>query len=383
MAYIAPTFGQAKRVSWDYYKQYCLKIPGTVPHEQDLRIDFSHNGGRQMLLSAENYASVKGIYLDDVVLDEFADMDPSIWSEAVRPTLNDRRGCATFIGTPKGRNNFYKLYEYATTSGDPEWFGCKFRASETGIIAKAELDSARRTMSDEEFHQEYEASFEAGLVGAYFAKELAKAENQERVGKFPYDPQFSVDTYWDLGMNDMMAVWFIQSKRGQNFAIDYYEVSGLSIPEVMAELKRKPYSYGQFYFPHDVVNREMSDGRTRQRQFAEHGARPSRVIPRCKNKMDSINAARTIFGMTFFDREKCKRGLECLANYQRKWDSKNNVFQESPLHNWASNGADAFQQFGLGQRSDSRDSDYYSQDSHSRGTPTEAVSNYNVFGGRR
>jgi hypothetical protein len=380
-AYIAPTFGQAKRISWDYYKLYTKNIPGAVPHEQDLRIDYAHNQGRQMLLSAENYISVKGIYLDDVLLDEYAEMDPAIWSEAVRPTLNDRRGSAIFIGTPKGRNNFHKLYEYATQSGDPEWFGITYKASETGLIERAELDSARRTMSEEEYEQEYECSFNAGLVGAYFAKELGKAESEGRVGKFPYDPQYAVDTYWDLGLNDMTAIWFVQSVRGQHRIIDYYEISGLSIPEIMAEVKRKPYSFGTFVFPHDVEKGELSTGKTQRQMFHQHGARPSRVVPRCSSKRESINAARVSMSMCSFDREKCKRGLEALANYQRKWDSRNNVFSEAPLHNWASNGADAFQQFGLGQRGDSNDSANSNQAAYHGAT--HAVGSYDVFGGFR
>lgn len=371
-------------MSWDYYKLYTKGIPGAIPHEQDLRIDFAHNAGRQMLLSAENYVSVKGIYLDDVLLDEYAEMDPAVWTEAVRPTLNDRRGSGIFIGTPKGRNNFHKLYEYATLSGDPEWFGCTYKASETGIIEKSELDSARKTMSEEEYEQEYECSFTAGLVGAYFAKELAKAENQGRVGKFPYDPNYAVDTYWDLGLNDMTAIWFIQSSRGQHRCIDYYEISGLSIPEIMADVKKKPYSLGNFVFPHDVEKGEISTGVTMRQMFSQHGARPSRVVPRCSSKRESINAARVILSNVSFDREKCKRGLEALNNYQRKWDSKNNVFNESPLHNWASNGADAFQQFAMGQRGDSNDSDFRENPSYTRGYLQQAETQYDIFGrGRR
>lgn len=380
-AYIAPTFGQAKRVSWDYYKLYTKNLPGAIPHEQDLRIDYTHNGGRQMLLSAENYVSVKGIYLDDVLLDEYAEMDPAVWSEAVRPTLNDRRGSAIFIGTPKGRNNFHKLYEYATTSGDPEWFGITYKASETGLIEAAELESARKTMSEEEYEQEYECSFNAGLVGAYFAKELAKAEAESRVGKVPYDPFYAVDTYWDLGLNDMTAVWFVQSVRGQHRVIDYYEISGLNIEEIMQDIKKKPYSYGTFVFPHDVEKGDLSTGRSQRQMFHTHGARPSRVVPRCTSKRESINAGRTIMRLCSFDREKCKRGLEALANYQRKWDAKNNVFQESPLHNWASNGADAFQQFAMGQRGETKDSNWRLNDQN--GHQIEAVTEYNVFGGFR
>ena len=385
-AYIAPTFGQAKRISWDYYKLYTggLKIkdaPIAIPHEQDLRIDYTHNQGRQMLLSGENYASIKGIYLDDGLLDEFGEMDPAVWTEAVRPTLNDRRGCATFIGTPKGRNHFHKLYEYATQSGDPEWFGCIYKASETGIIQAAELESARRTMSEEEYEQEYECSFNAGLVGAYFSKEMAKAEAEGRIGKFPYDPNYAVDTYWDLGWDDMTAVWFIQSVRGQHRCIDYYEKAGLIVADLMKDVKQRGYSLGKFVFPHDVEQKDLRDGKALLDQFHIHGARPSRVVPRCASKRESINAARTIMAICSFDREKCKRGTEALTNYMKKWNAKDNVFSESPLHNWASNGADAFQQFGMGQRGDSNPSDFREQCSYDQGYLQKAETSYNLFGG--
>jgi hypothetical protein len=386
-AYIAPTFGQAKRISWDYYKKYTEKLKDAkglslaVPHEQDLRIDYLMNQGKQFLLSAENPVSIKGIYLDDVLLDEFGEMDPAVWTEAVRPTLSDRGGGAIFIGTPKGQNTFYKLYEYATQSGDPEWFGCVYRASETGIILPAELESARKTMSEEEYEQEYECSFNAGLTGAYFGKELAVAEKEGRVGDFSYDPGLAVDTYWDLGINDTTAVWFIQTNRGRHFAIDYYEICGASIPEIIADLQKKNYPLGEFCLPHDAKARDLSTGVAQVQQFYKHGVRRVRIIPRVGSKREGINAARVIMRTTHFDRKRCKRGLEALSNYQRKWNSKNNVFEESPLHNWASNGADAFQQFGLGQRGDSEDSSSTNERLYGK-CGTQAVSAYHPFGGK-
>lgn len=381
-AYIAPTYGQAKRISWDLYKQYTDKVPGVTTNESDLRLDYSHNNARQMLLSSENWLSVKGIYLDDALFDEFGDMDPSVWSEGIRPTLNDRRGCATFIGTAKGDNHFKKMYEYATQSGDPEWFGAMYKASETGIIAQEELDSARKTMSEDEYEQEYECSFTAGLAGAYFAKELGRAEKEGRITTVPYDPMLPVDTYWDLGVNDMAAVWFVQSLRGRHRVIDYYEVCGASIEEVIREISKKPYRLGQWVLPHDAKARSFSTGRSQEQIFYSLGARPLRIIPRVGTKREGINAARTLFGQCEFDRVKCKRGIECLTNYQRKWNSKNSVFEESPLHNWASNGADAFQTFGLGVRPDSRDT-YQDNDRRFGGGPHQAETSYNPLSRRR
>lgn len=376
-AYIAPTFGQAKRVVWDYAKKYTSMIPQISTNEQDLRIDYPHNAARQMLLSAENPGSIKGIYLDDCIFDEYGLMDPTVWSEVVRPTLSDRKGGATFIGTPVGMNNFHKLYDYAKNSGDPEWFAAMYKASETGLISQEELDSARRTMSEEEYEQEYECSFNAGLTGAYFAKELARAEKEGRIGVVYYDPTLPVDTYWDLGIDDLCSVWFVQSFRGRHRIIDYYEICGASIPEAVADVKKKNYAMGEWVFPHDVAARDFSTGKSQIQIFNRHGCRPNRIIPRVGTKRESINAARMIFASCEFDKVRCKRGLDALANYQRKWNSKNNVFEESPLHNWASNGADAFQQFAMGVREDSRDRLFNQR--YGDGRDLRAETNYNPF----
>lgn len=376
-AYIAPTYGQAKRVVWDYAKKYTSAIPGIETNEADLRVDFPTNQARQMLLSAENPGSIKGIYLDDVIFDEYGQMDPAVWSEVVRPTLSDRCGGATFIGTPVGMNNFYKLYTYARDSGDPEWFAAMYKASETGIIERSELESARKTMTEEEYEQEYECSFNAGLTGAYFAKELSKADKEGRISAVPYDPVLPVDTYWDLGINDMCAVWFVQSHRGFHHFVDYHEICGASIPEVVKDVRNKGYALGEWVFPHDANARDFSTGRSQIQVFYNLGCRPNRVVPRVGTKREAINAARMVFGQCRFDKVKCKRGLETLANYQRKWDSKNNVFQESPLHNWASNGADAFQQFALGSRTDSRDR--VNDRRYGRESMTTAETTYNPF----
>lgn len=378
-AYLAPTFGQARRVIWSYLKQYTDNIPGVTVNEADLRVNFAHNNGSIILLSAENPSSLKGIYLDDVLLDEYADMDPSVWSEVIRPTLNDRKGSAIFIGTPKGQNNFYKLYDYATSKGDPEWFGAMYKASETGIIDADELASARRSMTEDEYNQEYEVSFNAGLTGAYFARDLDKSEKESRIGSFPYDPMLPVDTYWDLGIDDMAAVWFVQSLRGHHRLVDYYEVCGASIPEAVAAVRAKGYAMGEWVFPHDANARDFSTGKAQIQVFYNLGCRPSRVVPRIGTKRESINAARMVFPLCQFDKIKCKRGLETLANYQRKFNSKNEVFEESPLHNWASNGADAFQQFALGVRRDSRDTISLSERRYGRSASLQAETHYNPF----
>jgi len=139
-AYVAPFYAQAKDVAWTYLKSYALKVPGTIPNEAELRVDFP-NGNRVRLYGADNYDRMRGIYLDDVVMDEVGDMDPRAWSEVIRPALADRQGKATFIGTPKGRNGFYEIVERA--KDNPDWYLSILRASETGLIPPGELEALR------------------------------------------------------------------------------------------------------------------------------------------------------------------------------------------------------------------------------------------------
>lgn len=375
-AFIAPTYGQAKRIAWSYLHMFTEKIPGVTYNEAELRVDFAHNGARIMILSAENYVGLKGIYLDGGILDEFADMNPAVWREALRPTLSDRKGWCLFLGTPRGQNHFYELYEYAKSGKDPDWYCQLFRASETGIIDAKELASAKLQMTEEEYEQEYEVSFNAGLIGAYFAKELTAAEKTDRIRHVPLDRQYPVDTYWDLGINDVTAIWFGQTIRGEHRFVDYYEASGLSLAEILADVQKKGFVLGEFVLPHDAKARDLSTGKSQQQIFNDLGCRRVRIIPRIGTKRDSINAARMVFPKCWFDKEKCEKGLKTLANYQRKWDSKNNVFQDTPLHNWASNGADAFQQFAMGVRGDSR----YTETMDPNGPGIQAETEYSVFG---
>src|SRR6185295_7193487 len=129
-ALIEPLFKQAKDVAWSYAKFYGLSVPGAEVNESELRIDFP-NGGRFRLYGADNPDALRGLYLDDCALDEFADMRPRFLPEVIRPALSDRKGRLTLIGTPKGHNEFYDLYEAAKL--DDTWFHMMLRASETGL----------------------------------------------------------------------------------------------------------------------------------------------------------------------------------------------------------------------------------------------------------
>lgn len=169
-AYIAPFYKQAKQVAWDYFKQFTHMIPNIAYNEAELRVDFP-NGARIRLYGGDNPDTLRGIYLDGVVMDEVADMRPNIWGEVIRPTLTDRNGWAVFIGTPKGINLFYEMYQQAIST--PDWFARVYRADETNIIAPEELAKAKAEMTESQYAQEFLCDFTASTSDTLIPISLA------------------------------------------------------------------------------------------------------------------------------------------------------------------------------------------------------------------
>lgn len=353
-SYIAPTYGQAKKISWDVFKAYTYKIPGVKFNEQELRIDISLFGDetdtlRFQLLGAENPDSLRGIYNDGVTVDEPAQMPPSLWPEVIRPTLLDRNGWANFIGTPKGKNEFYRLHRYALESGDPEWFTRVIKASQSGVISQAELAAMKREMGEEAYEQEMECSFEAAIKGTYYSKIIQDLESRGRYRSIPYDPSLGVITAWDLGMNDSLVIWFAQRLYNEVRIIDYLEMSDMEegLPEVVRELQKKPYVYTTHLLPHDAAVRGLNDGKSRTETLKKLGLKGIEVLER-KPLQDGINAVRNLLAMCWFNSDLTTVGFEHLKNYRRDWDEKTGVFKDRPVHDQSSHAADGFRYLAMG-----------------------------------
>lgn len=346
-AYLAPLYKQAKAVAWDYLKAMTAPIPGRVAHEAELRVDLP-NGGRIQLYGADNPDALRGIYLDGAVLDEYAQMLPKTWTEVIGPALADRQGFATFIGTPKGRNAFCELYERA--QGDPNWYTALHRASETGLLAPEVLDQARAEMAPEEYDQEFECSFQAALVGAYYGKQMADLERGERIMRVPWDPAHRVTTAWDLGIDDATAIWFVQQVGREVRVIDYYEASGAGLEHYAKVLGEKPYTYARHLLPHDVEHYELGTGKSRADVLRGLGVKVT-PLPLAKVE-DGIQAVRSLLPRCVFDAAACKQGIEALRQYQREWDDRLQSFKARPRHDWASHAADAFRYLAMGLRNE-------------------------------
>lgn len=342
-AYVAPQLNQAKDIAWTYLKEYTAFLSPKI-NESELWVELP-GGARIRIYGADNPDRLRGIYLDGVVLDEFGDMDPTIWTQVIRPALSDRKGWACFIGTPKGKNTFYKLWVEA--ENDPDWTRLLLKASTTGLLDEKELSDARKMMSEDEFAQEYECSFEAAVKGAYYAKELNEAESAGRITSVPYDPRVPVHTAWDLGVADSTVVWFIQCVGLETRWIDCLKGEGVGLDWYAKELNARPYLYGEHHLPHDVEVRELGTGKSRKEVLEGLGIR-NIIVGKALPVADGIQALRMLLPTSWFDAEKCKEGIEALRMYRREWDDKRQEFRPHPLHDWTSHYADAGRQFAVG-----------------------------------
>ena len=355
-AYIAPLYIQCKDIAWVYAKELTSDIPGIAYNESELRVDLP-NGSRIRLYGADNPDRMRGLYLDGVILDEYADMKPSIWGEVLRPALSDRKGWGVFIGTPKGHNSFYDLWQRTESSAD--WFRLMLKASDSGLIDPVELAAAKCEMTDDQFAQEFECSFEAAIQGSYYGKELAVLESSGQITAVPHQPDVEVHAAFDIGYSDDTAIWWWQLVNGEIHVIDHYATNGENIAFYATILSERGYNYSKMgskpfvWLPHDARAKTLAAaGKSVQQQFLELGY-ASRIVPTLSIQ-DGIQATRMTLPKCWFDREKCKDGLNSLSLYRREFDEGRKVFREHPLHDWTSHDADAFRMLSVAWREEQK-----------------------------
>lgn len=344
-AYIAPYHSQAKSIAWDYLLRYTAEVR-TTSNASELWVELI-NGSRIRLFGADNPDALRGLYLDGVILDEYADMRPRVWGEIIRPLLADRQGWAVFIGTPKGHNSFYDIWRTAKASDS--WFATSIKASESGLLPDFELVDAKRGMTEDQYEQEFECSFEAAILGAYYGKELKQLEEAGRVCSVPYDRTMPVYTSWDLGYHDDTAIFFFQIATNEIHVIDYYSGSGLSIPDYAEQVVSKGYKYAKHYLPHDARAKTLASG---GKSIIEQlipllgGAGKIEIVPSL-SVQDGIQAARVMLPRVYFDKENCTEAVELLKQYQREWDEDKKAFRDKPRHDFTSHCADAFRMMAV------------------------------------
>lgn len=352
--HIMPTYKQAKAVAWEMLKHYSRPFVahGLKVNESELIVRYP-GGHSFQLFGADNPDTLRGLPFSGVSFDEFSQQPRNIYSEIISKSLADHLGYVLFLGTIQGKDQLYQTHQAAR--GSEDWFALwqdvdRSIATESGItiqlLEQAMADDRKQIalglMTQDEYDQEWFLSSDAAIQGAFYLTQMAKAKQDGRITRVPIDQALPVDTDWDLGISDAMSIWFSQSLRsGEVRLVDYYEATGEGFPHYIQVLKERGYLYGKHYPPHDIAVRELGTGKSRKETAKSLGLTFEEPMPALPIE-DGINAVRLLLSQCYFDEVKTSRGVECLRQYRKSYNLRLNEFTGTPVHNWASHGADAF-----------------------------------------
>lgn len=308
-------------------------------------------GSTWQIIGSDKFDSTVGAGVAGIVYSEWALANPSAWAYH-RPMLEENDGWAAFITTPRGRNHAKAMYDMAQKSD--RWFAEISTIHDTGALSPEQLAETiaeytalyGEDLGRAQYEQEYECSFNAAILGAFYAREMLAVRNEERIAPIEASDE-PVHTVWDLGVRDSTAIWWFQVVGGQVFVLDCYVAHGAGIDHYAEICHSKPWKRGLDYVPHDAKVREWgtTGARTRVETMQLHGLTP-RLVPNA-TMMDGINAVRRTLPLCVFHPRCEDDGIAALEMYRREWDDEKKTFRASPVHDWSSHPADAFRYLAL------------------------------------
>jgi phage terminase large subunit len=376
--YAFPTNDMARENLWESYTNDNLRFTDFVPMELRLvrnktddglndslkRIEFV-TGGSLRVISVHKPGRARGGNSKLFVLSEFQAMDPII-IDIIMPIIEANGGTLLINMTANGDSAAKGMME--AWEKDPDVWTSTLTVDDTPVFTKEQMVRIRRQtverfiargQSEEEANafvdQEYYCSWESPVIGSYFGSAMRRAQDEGRITRVPYESNLPVHTYWDLGVNDSMSIWFVQFHNREIRLIDYYESSGEGFAHYARVLRGQQegfehmqyYVYGKHHAPHDIKVRNMGeDAKTRLEVAAGVGIK-FEVVKRVAAKEDGIEAIRTVLGRCWFDAIRCKRGIGALKGYSKVWNEKMMIYNDTPVHDWTSHGTDAFQTMAI------------------------------------
>lgn len=363
--HMLPTYKQGRSIVWNGFTRDGRKFLDHFPprlvqgkNATEMRITMINDSIYQVV-GTDDIDSLVGTNPIGVVFSEYSLHNPNAWNY-IRPILAENGGWALFIYTARGRNHGYTLFQMAQSN--KKWFCQRLVAGDKGtkrpdgtpVISDEIIQEEREAgMEEEMIDQEFFCSFDSAMVGAYYGKQMKAAEEQGRITRVPHEPNLLVETWWDIGVGDSTAIWFVQKHAFEVRIIDYYENSGEGLPhyarvlagQVDGGAHRKDYTYSHHIAPQDIKVREFSDGKARIDTARKLGIRFS-VCPKHRVE-DRIESVRSMLPKCWFDEIRCQAGIDGLKSYRKEFDEKKKVFKDNPVHDWTSHPADAF---GYGSR---------------------------------
>jgi hypothetical protein len=349
--YFFPTYNQGRKILWDGMDRNGMPFQAHIPEE--IRTATNHtemkitlvNGSIIQVVGTDNVDSIVGTNPIGCVFSEYAVQDKVAW-EYVRPILAENEGWAAFIFTPRGHNHGYDLYEMA--KNNPAWFTEVLTVDDTEAIPPAVIDEERKAgMPEDLIRQEFYASFEASLPGAYFADEMRWIQDNGRIKELPDNKDILPSTCWDIGIDDSMSIWTFKNIAGEVHWLKYFEGSGKGLEYYVDQLRLKDDTYDTHYLPHDARGRSAQTGKSFEDYMKGLGIENVKVSPRPMIKEIAIEASRRLLKRSWFDINGCSKGIQGLREYRSAYDDERKVRGISPVHDWASHVADAYSTFAL------------------------------------
>lgn len=359
-----PEYEQARKALWTAVNPHTGQrrideaFPAPLRESKDEQQMFIRlkNGSTWQLVGSDRYNSLVGAGVAGVVFSEWALANPSSWG-FIRPMIEENKGWAAFITTPRGRNHAHAMYEMAKAS--PRWFAEVSTVADTGALTAEQLTEAKseyialygEDVGLAQFEQEYNCSFNAAILGAFYAKEMLAVHREGRIADIEAIPGKPVHTAWDIGRRDDTAVWWFQVVGAQLFILDCYSSPGAGpdhFDVVKARFDERVWKKGIDFVPHDAKVEEWGTGRTRIETMRSHGLNPHLCAD--ASKLDGINAVRLTLPRCVFH-PRCEAvGIAALEQYRREWDDEKKTFGTSEVHDWTSHLSDAMRYLALSWR---------------------------------
>jgi hypothetical protein len=360
-----PEYEQARKAIWAAVNPHTGKrrIDEAFPvelrdskDEQTMFIRFK-NGSTWQVIGSDRYNSLVGAGVAGVTFSEWALCNPSSWGY-IRPMVEENQGWAAFITTPRGRNHAKAMYDMARAN--PRWFAELSNIHDTAALTAEQLDESLaeyialfgEDLGRAQFEQEYECSFNAAILGAFYAREMARVRADGRIGSIEAIEDRPVHRAWDIGVRDDTSIWWFQVVGAQVYILDCYTASGAGVDHYAEVVARRQEEHGWKdgwdFVPHDAKVKEWGTGRTRVETMQRLGLKPN-LVPMA-SKLDGIQAARTTLGKCVFHVRTEEPGIAALEQYRRKWDDEKKTFQADDVHDWTSHLADAFRYLALSWR---------------------------------
>ncbi len=299
--------------------------------------------------------SIKSLEGADIVwVEEAATVSDDSWKKLI-PTIR-KSGSEIWVSfNPETKHD--PAYQRFVLNPPPNAIVKKVSWRDNPWLTQESMDDRDhlRATDFDEYQHVWEGELRKIAKGAIYGKQIRIATEEKRITSIPYAPGVEVNTFWDLGRNDLMSIIFHQRVGHENRFIDYYESRLEDLPHYAKILQNKPYVYGKHYLPHDgdhiMLGTSTDDspkGRSRKRILEDLNIKPIEIVPKTPLLQTGIDQTKIFFASCWFDSSKCERLLECLSNYAYKYSEQEEAWTNNVGPKWATNAADAFRQAAQG-----------------------------------